>query len=470
MRFGLHSEKHRRLLIPVETLHRELDAKLLLACFAAERGFSVILGFKRDIHHSLERLPSSLYLGKALYASTLKLYRRLHRLGYSILSTDEEGLVYYSPETYRQAKLGPETLNEVDVLFAWGEENAELWRGYSGYRGTPIHVTGNPRVDMLRPELRGYWAQDVEALHRRFGKFILINSNFGKVNHFREDRASQLQILEQAARSATGSVDPDGLALASHRLELFNEFKTMAASVAAAYPDRTIVIRPHPSERKETWREATAGCPNVQVLYEGNVIPWLLGSEVVVHNGCTTGLEAYLLEKPVISYQPVSSEQFDLYLPNGISTPAEDIDALKAQIDAALAGNWQPDAETLSRQRALVDRHIASLDGPLASERIVDVLAQFESPPGGYLDPPLLEHFKMCVQGALKRTRIRMKPWTKGPAKRHRYRLYDHKFAAFPVSDLESRIEKFSDLLGRFPRVRVRKLRAKIFSIENAAG
>jgi surface carbohydrate biosynthesis protein len=468
MMSSLHSDKHRRLLIPVETLHRELDAKLLLACFAAERGFSVILGFKRDIHHSLERLPPSLYMGKALYASTLDLYRRLHALGYSILSTDEEGLVYYSPETYREAKLGADTINEVDVLFAWGQENAELWRGYSHYRGTPIHITGNPRADMLRPELRGYWAQDVEDLRRRFGKFILINSNFGKVNHFRSDRASQLHILEAASSAAEG-VDQDELALASHRLELFNEFKKMSAAVAEAHPDRTIVIRPHPSERKETWREATAGCPNVRVLYEGNVIPWLLASDVVIHNGCTTGLEAHLLGKPVISFQPVASDRFDLYLPNGISSPASDIGQLQDKIDKALAGELQPDQETSVRQQELVSSHIASLEGPLAAERIVDVLARLNELPGGYPEPPRLEHLKMCAQGALKRTRIRLKPWIKGREKRHRYQLYDHKFAEFPVSDLESRISRFSELLGRFSHIRVRKLRKKIFELDNAA-
>ena len=42
--------------------------------------------------------------------------------------------------------------------------------------------TGNPRIDLLRREVRGYYDDDVAALRRRFGRYILLNSNFGRVN------------------------------------------------------------------------------------------------------------------------------------------------------------------------------------------------------------------------------------------------------------------------------------------------
>ena len=38
------------LILPVENQTRELDAKLLLACAAAERGFPVIIGSRALIH------------------------------------------------------------------------------------------------------------------------------------------------------------------------------------------------------------------------------------------------------------------------------------------------------------------------------------------------------------------------------------------------------------------------------------
>jgi surface carbohydrate biosynthesis protein len=50
--------------------------------------------------------------------------------------------------------------------------------------GTSIHLTGNPRGDLLRPELRGFYARDIESIRREYGDFILMNTNFKPVNAF----------------------------------------------------------------------------------------------------------------------------------------------------------------------------------------------------------------------------------------------------------------------------------------------
>ena len=45
------------IIIPVETQVRELDAKLLLACVAAERGFPVIIGSRAFVHYKVSSIP-----------------------------------------------------------------------------------------------------------------------------------------------------------------------------------------------------------------------------------------------------------------------------------------------------------------------------------------------------------------------------------------------------------------------------
>jgi len=67
----------------------------------------------------------------------------------------------------------------------------------------------------------------------------------------------------------------------------------------------SVVVRPHPEENIETYREAFAGVPGVHVVYEGAPIDWLLASEHVIHNHSTTGLEAAMLGKVPISYSPI---------------------------------------------------------------------------------------------------------------------------------------------------------------------
>ena len=49
------------ILIPVENQVRELDAKLLLACTAARRGLSSIIGSKRELEARIATFPRSIY-------------------------------------------------------------------------------------------------------------------------------------------------------------------------------------------------------------------------------------------------------------------------------------------------------------------------------------------------------------------------------------------------------------------------
>ena len=64
---------------------------------------------------------------------------------------------------------------------------------------------------------------------------------------------------------------------------------------------------------------AFGGLKNVHVISEGSVIPWLIASKFVIHNGCTTAIESFLLEKHVISYRPYVDALYDLDVPNKIS-------------------------------------------------------------------------------------------------------------------------------------------------------
>jgi surface carbohydrate biosynthesis protein len=173
------------LIIPVENQVRELDPKLLLACVAARRGFTSIIGSHREIDFRISQLPRGLYLNKSMTERNLKMFRVMRWAGHRILTWDEEALVHLPADIYYSRRLSPAAIRYVSHLFAWGEDNAELWRRYPHLPpDLPIHVTGNPRNDMLRPELHPFYAEDVRAIRREHGDFFLINTNFNHVNAF----------------------------------------------------------------------------------------------------------------------------------------------------------------------------------------------------------------------------------------------------------------------------------------------
>ncbi len=79
----------------------------------------------------------------------------------------------------------------------------------------------------------------------------------------------------------------------------------------------------------------------VKVTNEGNVIPWLLAAKTMVHNGCTTGLEAYALGVPAISYLATFNEYYDYEfqgLPTKLSYQSFNFEELQNTLAGILEG------------------------------------------------------------------------------------------------------------------------------------
>ena len=74
------------LLIPSETRSREFDAKLLLACFAAEQGYDCIVGSRMAMHQAITSLPVGVYIGKDMFRSSAKMLGIMRGLGHDVVA------------------------------------------------------------------------------------------------------------------------------------------------------------------------------------------------------------------------------------------------------------------------------------------------------------------------------------------------------------------------------------------------
>jgi hypothetical protein len=199
----------------------------------------------------------------------------------------------------------------------------------------------------------------------------------------------------------------------------------------------------------------------MQVANDGSVVPWLMASKALIANSCTTMVEAAALETPIVVFQPVVSEEFDFDLPNRLGHRTRDTDELCATIRAIVDGRLG--ALDRATRRATLDRHIAALDGPLAADRMVDVLEQ-----AGYLkEPPPAAATADFVQAwvhnqartAIKRVNMRR------PGHRNNAAYHAHRFPDISVDEVERRVERLKRLLNRFENVRVQKHSQHVFGI-----
>jgi surface carbohydrate biosynthesis protein len=370
MKFSHSSLKN--LIVPVEIQIREFDAKLLLSCFAAEKGFKVFIGNTYEIRKAIDLLPPAIYLGKDF--RSLSTYQANQNFSNPVVAWDEEGLVYYSPELYLKRRIVPETFNLLDGIFAWGPDNAALINSVNRQQ-VPIHVTGNPRGDLLRPEFSHFFENETEKLKNEYGDFILINTNFGMVNGIMKE-FNQLPLPSEAPPPyglARKLYNPD---LAVHRHALFNHFLELLKFMAEHFPRYKIVLRPHPSESYGPWQEIAKLFPNIVVIRKGNVLPWLKACKLLIHNGCTTAVEGSLLGIEMIAYCPISSEGLDAQLPNNLSLQATNFSQLEALAVQLLEGNKLTNSDPRVREFRAIFRndHMANVENSFASEKIVELL------------------------------------------------------------------------------------------------
>jgi surface carbohydrate biosynthesis protein len=457
----------RTLLIPAEHQVRELDAKLLIACVAAERGLEPVLGYRTELDFRIASFPPSLYLAKSMTRRAVKMFRIMRKLGHEIMGWDEEALVVLSVEHFHRRKLDATALGLVSLFFAWGEDNADLFRRFPGFPDRPIHVTGNPRADLLRPELRSVYADDAARVRARYGELVLVNTNFHMVNGF---LASTNLVQPPAEPGGPPGVGASGVGLtpefaagyAAHKGALFNRFQGLLAYLADAFPGQPIVLRPHPTESREAWQIAAKQHPNVTVVHEGVVIPWLLAAKALVHNGCTTAVEAHALGVPAIAFRPVRHPPYDFDLPNGLSHEADDEAGVVALVRRALAGELPPAApHDLPRP---FSEYVAGLEGRLVSDRIVDVIEAWLAAAPAREHPDLGERLHgrwLATRRAWKKRYIK----ARRPDHRSHVAFQRHRFPGVTAQALSARIERFEGALGRFSGIRARALADGIFAI-----
>lgn len=441
------------LILPVETAARELDAKLLLALFAAHGGMQVTLGNKAFINLDIAKLDPGIYLSHNFNAGRDRIIAIARDLGHRIVAWDEEGLVWINEEIYRSRRVNPSALARLDVLLLWGKEQHRAIQPMLTGNRPEVRSVGNPRADLLRPELRRIYEDRAEALRKELGDFILMNSNFGWINHaLANSRAGSVQ--EHLVATAAKSGFP--LAYLQHRHAIYQSFVELVPEIARMFPARKIIVRRHPSESPEAWVRAIGQIPNVEFRYDSDLVPWLLAAGHILQNGCTTAVETALLGRAAISFRPVVVEAHEIPQPNRVSHQAHSVADVMAMLsDPGLTDRVAPAFKTA------LDDMVTSRTGQLAAERIVTDLHKLvaESP----VRASSMKRLKATAQATARRLEKAMLQHIPGSSSQLHY--ISQKFPPTPVGEIRTRLDQLAGKLNMSAPL-VRQLQDRIFRIE----
>lgn len=448
------------LIIPVENQVRELDAKLLVTVLAAQEGWTSVIGSKWSIHERIGRFPPSIYIAKSFIQRDVKMLQIMRNIGHYVIAWDEEALVTFPPEIYYARRVGRGALKFVDLLVAWGEDNRDLFYGHPECRHETVHVLGNPRADLLRPEMRELFQDRVNGLRREHGDFILINTNFNAVNCYLNTWNLLYMDHGEWVRGygAVGMPEEYVKGRFEYKQAVFEAYQALIPAIARAFPDRRIVLRPHPSENHDLWQRLLEGYANVCVCSEGNVVPWLIACDCLIQSGCTTSVEGFLVGTRIVSFVPVEDQRYEFGLPNELGTQCRTVDEVIGAIR-----DPDTDRDPGSARCRLLERVIYGFDGELASARLLSLLPS-RSP---YASVSHLPSRLSGIVSAEMRARKKQKQ-LRGGDPRYSIDYMRQRFPHLEVSALQEQADRLRRITGVSRPVEVRRRHENIFEVRPA--
>jgi len=359
--------KKKTVYIPIEIKPREFLSQVLLSAKIAELGGRVYLGSKTAMFNALSL--KSRKGGTLLYKGGMGNESGFENLKKNTVSKvavlDQEFSPVDSSSDPALRFVGAE-LDFVDRLYYVGQDTAD--RFFASRPDQPrskVKTLGWPRADLWSHRYSNFWRARAESLKERFGEFVLFSSNFGVLS------AEDLERFIKS-RTALWQLYPERQIADEPEVHQFRvnivEFVPVVEFLGQLDQEPNfprVVVRPHPSENHAIWARALEGFKKTDLVYEGDIDPWLHASVALLHRGCTTALPAELLGKPAgFIVSEVTTDCHDA----GISAFSRKLRNVEDAL-TLLDPHFQiPEAH-------IDPKRIASLDGTASEKIAADLLA-----------------------------------------------------------------------------------------------
>lgn len=282
--------------ICVEIKSREYDSQILLAAYAARRGYRVYIGTHAAIYALLRKKKSKdgLLLDKSTQPRDRMLWVRDRIEQYCILDAELSPILIerIAREEF-PTRIYQDTVELIDKYFVVGPAMATVAKEFFKDRSRIVSMTGWPRIDIWTNFGKKIYANEVKGITSTYGDFLLFVSSFGQIRN--PDETQNLRsadvIKDAELNSAERKFD---------QYEKFNQAISLIRDLDANKNVPTVIVRPHPSESISVWRDQLRNLKKTFVVQDGDVSPWIYAAQGLIHNGSTTSIQGHYAGKDLI--------------------------------------------------------------------------------------------------------------------------------------------------------------------------
>ena len=382
----MHNIK-KKILIPIEIITRDLDSRLLIALrlLQKSRSWEIIFGNGQNVgdywRNKSDKEPF-IFLSKGTSYSKLYYIQLIKKGGFYFL-LDEEGAIFsnYVIKFWPRGGRENDLIKYMSKIFFWGNDTKEQYkkRHSSFLSDSQIEITGNPRFDLCKKEYEPYYSSRKKNSYKD-KTFIMIDTAFGTYNNIVDINLQNEHWKNLKYEKNRGEVNrhewfEKTKPLYEYQKKLFYEFIDGIKFLCESLPNVDFLLRPHPIEKKETYETYFKDLDNISISNEGAAVEKFRYTKVLIHNGCSTAVEASFSGITSICYLPIYNEDLVQVLPRDISIVSNNKDDLLLKIKNILSEN--NDTSHLNSVKDILQDQIDNLNYD-SSIKIANIINDFD--------------------------------------------------------------------------------------------
>lgn len=272
------------------------------------------------------------------------LARRLVQAGISIGVLDTEG-IWPTLESYTELLWSEAELrSQIRCACMWGTKLTEYVVREQVLGRDQVAITGCPRFDFYHPIWRSVLAEDDDLGTSGRPPRILFNTTC----YFSNPRFTVKGKIAGELKRLFGWDRPTVERILAIQEEALESGIQMIRRLARAFGNAEIVVRPHPYEGPELYKDRLGDVANVRVNGGGPVQTQITRASVVIQRSCTTGIEATLANVPTLSPTWIPTA-FEMPMAEAVSMACASYEELERTVRRVLEGDGNRRAEEAAR-------------------------------------------------------------------------------------------------------------------------
>jgi surface carbohydrate biosynthesis protein len=381
----------KRIYVVIENWKREVDSRIYFASKAVERGFEVYFANKYEIYSNLKNWESGILILKSFGPMNTKFIDEAIKRGHAVISWDEEMFLSTDLDELITRRVYLENLKKIEKFFLVGSREKKFIENKYPLYKEKLFATGHPRQEILKKNNNKIFDKDAELIKNKYGNFILFISSFNALNQLMADYQ-----VDRYFGSLLKELDEVTLENYKKRLDFERinlEFVIKFLKLfSKKFPEKKIIIRPHPGEKINVWENICKELNNVECVFDH--IPtnsWMKAADLSINSNCTTFFEAYGMKVKAINLFPAKGfDEMEFPILNTIAEKVTSLEKLFQIIES-------PENHVFYKSNINLDKYIENFDEKNCSvNKILDELLNYKNKKIIFRDNKINIFLKKC--------------------------------------------------------------------------